>query len=73
MNRTILNINTVNAADDLKAALEAKTAEVGSTPRKFKDWSGYNINNLDYSFPRLDTIVRVCSKLGMNEVTIRWR
>ena len=73
MNRTILNINTVNAADDLKATLEAKIAEVGSTPRKFKDWGGYNISNLDYSFPRLDTIVRICSELGMNEVTIRWK
>ncbi len=73
MNRTILNINTVNAADDLEATLETKITEAGSTPRKFKDRAGYNINNLDYSFPRLDTIVRICSELGMNEVTIRWK
>lgn len=61
------------AMDGIKAQIFKKMIETGVNTHELKIMTGFDFKSLDFRYPQISTIVKVCDYLGMDEVTIRWR
>lgn len=79
MNRTIMNINTLKALDNLSTVIRNEMKEKGFNAVTLAEKAGvdrkmiYPLLHEPYKAPNFGNLVAILNVLGLKEVTIKWK
>lgn len=79
MNRTIMNINTLNALDNLSDVIRKAMKEKGFNATILSEKAGvdrkmiYPLLHEPYKAPNFGNLIAILNVLGLKEVTIKWK
>lgn len=79
MNRTIMNMNTLNALDNLSAVIRKEMNKKGFNAVTLAEKAGvdrkmiYPLLHEPYKAPNFGNLIAILDVLGLKEVTIKWK